>query len=144
MASPRTAAGSHLSGVLELSVDLRELARERGERDSDLRSDQLLAEVARGIHENPKGAEYTVYERACFGLMPCLFAPIGFCIGVLARERGRMAAVMLAMIPMAVFYGCVMLCPALTRALDLPEVAWLPALAVAVLGLPFCWRLLRR
>jgi lipopolysaccharide export system permease protein len=143
LAGPRTAAGLHGGGVIQLGVNLREITRQRGENDQDLRSDQLLAEVERGIHENPKGAKYTVYERACFGLMPCLFAPIGFCIGVMARERGRMLAVLLAMIPMAIFYGCVMLSPALTRALDMPEIAWLPAVVVAVLGVPFCWRLLR-
>ena len=78
-----------------------------------------------------------------FALMPCLFAPIGFCIGVLAREKGRMTALLMGMVPMVIFYGCVMLAPTLVRTLDWPPIAWLPGFVVAAIGIPFCWRLLR-
>ena len=100
-------AGGEL-GFLEqgqVRVNVRNLTEgSRRERDDDLTSDQLLAEVERGVHEHPNGARYMVHKRTCFALMPCLFAPIGFCIGVLSRDRGRMTAVLFAMVPVALFY----------------------------------------
>ena len=135
-------------GFLErpsIGFDLSNLA-ERGRRiegDRDLQSDQLLGEVFRGAHDNPSGARFTVHRRACFAIMPLLFAPIGFCIGVLSRERGRMTALLLCLIPVIVFYGCVMAAPSLVRKVDWPILAWLPAAVVALGGIPFCWRLLR-
>ncbi len=130
---------------IALAKSIRELAEEdrREEGDKDLSSDQLLSEVYRGVHDNPDGARFTVHRRTCFALMPCLFAPIGFCIGVLARERGRMTALLFGMAPMAAFYLGVVLAPTVVRAVDWPPVAYLPAAIVALLGLPFCWRLLR-
>ena len=141
----RDAAGNRLPDVLTISKNIRDLtegnARHAG--DKDLTSDQLLALVERDLHHNDGAARYTVHRRACFALMPALFAPIGFCIGVMARDRGRMTAVLFAMIPLLIFYASVMLAPALVRITSSPLFAWLPAAAVTVLGLPFCWRLLR-
>jgi lipopolysaccharide export LptBFGC system permease protein LptF len=141
----RDAAGAvNLPGTGWLSVNLRSVVQEgRSTADEDLSSSQLLAMVYHGIHDEPNGARFTVHRRACFALMPALFAPIGFCMGVLSGGRGRMTAVLLAVIPMMLFYGCVLSAPTLVRVLDWPAVAWLPAAVVAVLGIPFCWRLLR-
>lgn len=141
---PRDASGQYLER-LSISVDVREVT-ERGwrtEGDKDLTSDQLLAEVLRGVHDNPGGAAYTVHQRACFALMPFLFAPLGFCIGVMARDRGRVTGLLASLLPLLVFYCGVLLSPQLARLLDMPSMAWLPAAAVALPGAPFCWRLLR-
>lgn len=142
---PRDISGDVvLDGVVELTANMRKLAGTgRQEGDKDLSSHQLLAEVEREIHENPGGALFTVHRRACFALMPALLAPIGFCIGVMARARGRMIAVLFAMVPMLLFYGCVLLAGALVRVVDFPPIAWLPAVVVGALGFPFCWKLLR-
>ena len=132
------------AGTGVISINIRKIAGEgRQENDKDLSSHQLLAEVHRGIHENPGGATFTVHRRGCFALMPALLAPIGFCIGVMSRERGRMTAVLFAMVPLMLFYGCTLLAGAMVRIVDFPPIAWLPAVVLGVLGLPFCWRLLR-
>lgn len=132
------------TGVVTISVNIRNLVGgPRNEGDKDLSSHQLLAEVDRGIHSNPGAALFTVHRRACFALMPFLLAPIGFCIGVMSRERGRMTAVLLAMVPLFLFYGCVLAAGTLIRIVDFPPIAWLPAVVLGALGIPFCWRLLR-
>jgi len=132
-------------GRITLTVDLRKLTDDarRDESDKDLPSDQLLGEVYRGVHENPHGAEFTVFQRSSFALLPALFAPIGFCIGVLARNRGRMTALLLAMLPLAFFHACVVLSRELVQLIDVPMFGLLPAIALALLGIPFCWRFLR-
>lgn len=130
----------------EFSVDLRELlagGSRRGEDERDITSDQLLAEVYRGVHHNEGLARYTVHKRGCFALMPCLFAPLGFCIGVLARDRGRIFALVLSLVPLLVFYFVDFMGAKLVRNLDMPILAWLPAMVTAAIGFPFCWRLLR-
>lgn len=142
----RNAAGTqHFEGVIRIGINIRTMSEggARGEGDKDLTSDQLLAEVERGVHKNPLGAKFTVHRRACFALMPFLFAPIGFCIGVLARDRGRMTAVLFAMVPLMIFYATTMAAPNLVRMTNWPPTAWLPAAVVALVGLPFCWKLLR-
>ena len=142
----RDAAGRlNLHQTLRIGVPIRDLTEGslRHAGDKDLTSDQLLANVARGLHANPQEARYTVHRRACFALMPALFAPLGFCLGVFARDRGRMTAVLFAMVPLILFYTSVMIAPSLMRVTQSPLVAWMPAAVVAVLGLPFCWRLLR-
>lgn len=115
----------------------------RYESDRDLSSDHLLAEVERGQNDNPNGARFTVHRRSCFALMPFLFAPIGFCIGVLARERGRVLALVFAMVPLAIYYITDVCAARLVRDVDWPPIAWLPAAVLIALGVPFCWRLLR-
>ncbi len=133
-------------GELSLSVNLRSIVEGRGRRresERDMTSVQLLSEVKLGIHESPGGAEYTVHRRGCFALMPFLFAPLGFCIGVLARDRGRVFALVLSMAPLMLFYVSDLLGAELLQAVDLPILGWLPALVVLLVGTPFCWRLLR-
>lgn len=133
-------------GDITLSLNLRDIIEDRGPRregDRDLTSDQLLAEVNLGIHPDPQSAVYTVHRRGCFALMPFLFAPLGFCIGVFARERGRIFALVLSMIPLIVFYVTDILGAKVVVAFDQPVLGWLPAIVVTVLGAPFCWRLLR-
>lgn len=132
-------------GRITLSVDLRALSDDtrRNESDKDLPSDQLLGEVERGVHQNAHGAEFTVFLRSTFALLPALFGPIGFCIGVLARNRGRMTALLMAMVPLAFFHACVVLSRELVQLIDVPLFGLLPAVALALLGIPFCWRFLR-
>jgi len=142
----RDAAGRlNLLQTLRIGLQLRDLTDKslRHAGDKDLTSDQLLANVLRGVDEDPEQARYTVHRRACFAAMPALFAPVGFCIGVLARDRGRMTAVLIAMLPLIIFYASVMIAPNLMRTFESPLSAWTPAVVVAVIGLPFCWRLLR-
>ena len=130
---------------LALEVNLRAITEpgRRDEGDKDLGSDQLLAEVYRDVHRNANGARYTVHRRGCFALMPLLFAPLGFCIGVLARERGRILALLISMAPVFVFYLTDFLGAKLVRMVDWPPIGWMPAVVLFVLGFPFCWRLLR-
>lgn len=109
----------------------------------DLGSDLLLAEVYRGAYPDPNAAYYTVHRRACFALMPFLLAPLGFCIGVMSRERGRVLAMSFCMVPLAVVYLCDFLGESSMRHLQFPPIGWLPAVVVLLAGTPFCWRLLR-
>jgi lipopolysaccharide export LptBFGC system permease protein LptF len=131
-------------GETRISIDLRSITepRRRDEDDKDLGSDQLLAEIYRGVHENPNGARFTVHRRGCWALLPCLFAPIGFCIGVMSRSRGRMLALVFSMVPVFVFYLTDFFSAKLVRVFDFPMLGWLPAVVLLVLGVPFCWRLL--
>jgi len=116
----------------------------RIDRDDDLRSDQLLAEVIRGVHPRPWSAIYTLFRRCCFSLMPLLFAPIGFCIAEFARERGRVMALVLALVPLAMFYLGEIMGARLLLATENPWCAWMPLALLLVVGLPLCWRQLRR
>ena len=145
--SVRIPAADTYKGNIQIAIDVRAIAEQsrRSERDKDLQSDMLLAEVKRGVRSK-KGSEvarYTVHRRACFALISFLLAPIGFCIGVLARERGRMLALVLAMAPVFVFYLADFLGAKLVRMWDFPLLGWLPAAVLIVIGGPFCWRLLR-
>ena len=54
-----------------------------------------------------------------------------------------MTALLFAMVPMLLFYGCVLATESLTKVVDWAPIAWLPAAVIAALGIPFCWRLLR-
>lgn len=128
-----------------ISVNLREITEgsRRDEDERDMSSDQLLAEVARGVHDRPEAARYYVAQRTCFALLPCLLAPIGFAIGVYARDRGRVLALVFAMIPIVVFYLGDFIGAHLVRATDQAAFAFLPAALLALGGTPFCWRLLR-
>jgi lipopolysaccharide export LptBFGC system permease protein LptF len=138
-------SGSSVAGV-PMSFPLRAISegKRRDERDDDLGSDQLLSEVLRGVHEAPTGAKYTLNRRTCFAVLPLLLGPLGFCIALFARERGRALALVYALAPLAVFYVGDVLGAKLLRVTDRSEFGWLPALLLVALGTPFCWRELRR
>ncbi len=142
--------GGGSNSDLTITVDLVQLAegRTRAVRDWDLRSDELLAEVARGVRSG-RGAEhahYTVNRRACLALMPFLLAPIGFCVGLLARDRGRVQALSFCMVPLSIVFVTDLLGENLFGRIHSSFsslIAWLPAVVILLLGTPFCWRLLR-
>jgi hypothetical protein len=78
--------------------------------------------------------------------MPFLLAPIGFCIGVLSRERGRVLALSLCIVPLSIFYITDFLGENMFTHVDSSSrdlIGWLPAIVTLLLGGPFCWRLLR-
>jgi len=132
-------------GEISITANLVEMLRGRGRipGNKDLRSDSLLAEVYRGVHPDPAAARYLVHRRASFALLPFLLAPIGFCIGVLARDRGRVLALSFCMVPLSIVYLTDFLGETAMRHLQLPIVGWLPTAVTLILGIPFCWRLLR-
>jgi lipopolysaccharide export LptBFGC system permease protein LptF len=116
----------------------------RDEGDKDLGSDHVLAEVLRGVHDNPGGARFTVERRAGFAIMTLLLAPIGFCIGVLGKNQGRVTALCFAMVPLFLYYVLDFMSVQLVRLVDTPFWGWMPALVTVVLGAPFCWRVTSR
>lgn len=134
------------SGAFEIAFAIDDLGgRDRRiDRDDDLRSDQLLAEVLREIHPQPRTAIYTLFRRCCFSLLPVLLAPIGFCIAEFARERGRVMALLFALVPLGMFYLGEVLGARLLISTDSPWVAWLPVALLLSVGAPLCWRQLRR
>ncbi len=144
---------SALSGIAieapTLRRDLRDMVPSgpRADDDRDVASDRLLAEIYRGAHQNPNGARYTVHRRSCFALLPCLLVPIGLCIGVLARERGRATAMALGLIPVLCFYVADFLGMEVARNWNHSAISalagYLPVLVLALGGIPFCWRTLR-
>lgn len=131
---------------VEFDLDPRDIADRdrREERDDDLRSDQLLAEVARGVHPRVFEALYTLFRRCNYSLMPALLAPIGFCIAEMARERGRVLALLFGLVPLVIFYFGEVVGARMLRATDNPWTAWTPVALLLVFGLPLCWRQLRR
>lgn len=138
--------GATRSKGFDFDIPLEELAsgRRRTDRDDDLRSDQLLAEVIRGVHTRPTDAIYTLFRRCCFSLMPALLAPIGYCLAEMARERGRVVALVLALVPLALFYLGEVLGARLLLSTRHPACGWLPGILLVAFGLPLCWRQLRR
>lgn len=116
----------------------------RDERDEDMASSQLLAEIRRGLHERPQAARYTLHRRTCFAILPLLLGPIGFCLALAARNRGRAVAIVLAMMPLAFFYVGDVLGAKLLRATGEPLSGWLPAVLLLLVGTPFCWKELRK
>ncbi|HEX5054795.1 MAG TPA: LptF/LptG family permease [Planctomycetota bacterium] len=138
--------GGFKTAAIPISLSLYDIAnRERREdNDADLRSDQLLAEVLRGVHLDPRAAVYTLFRRCCFALLPLLLAPIGFCIAEFARERGRVLALVLALVPLAIFYVGEVLGARLMQSTGMPWSSWMPALLLLAFGVPLCWRQLRR
>ena len=133
-------------GDITIHVGLEDLgsAGGRQDKDEDVTSDQLLAEVMRGVHENPVRAKYTLFRRCCFALMPALLAPIGFCIAEMARNRGRVLALMLALIPLSMFYFGEVLGARLLLSTNNPWSAWMPIVLLLSVGVPVVWRQLKR
>ena len=142
----RDPVGGKESGSLPISLSLHDLINKERREDSndDVRSDQLLAEVLRGVHRSPHEAVYTLFRRCCFALMPALLAPIGYCIAEFARERGRMVALVLALVPLSLFYLGEVFGARLLATTANPWCAWLPAVLLLAAGVPLCWRQLRR
>ena len=133
-------------GSLKFDVSYSEISsrERRADRDDDLRSDQLLAEVLREMHPRPFEAIYTLYRRCCFALMPAMLAPIGYCLAEMARERGRVFALVLSLLPLSLFYLGELLGARFLLSTQHPACGWMPALLLALLGVPLCWRQLRR
>ena len=133
-------------GNLGLVLDLHDIAdkNRRPDQNEDLQSDHLLAEVLRDVHPRPNDAIYVLFRRCCFALMPALLAPIGFCLAELTRERGRVMALVFALVPLAVFYFGDTMGARLMFGTTNPWFAWLPAVLLAAIGAPLCWRQLRR
>jgi lipopolysaccharide export LptBFGC system permease protein LptF len=140
----REASGSYSDINLLLSMD--EIANQgrRADEENDLRSDQLLGEVMRGVHPDPSLAVYVLFRRCCFSLMPALLAPIGFCIAEWMRFRGRILALVAALVPLTMFYAGEVIGARLQDESGNPWAAWLPAVLLLAVGLPLCWRQLRR
>jgi lipopolysaccharide export LptBFGC system permease protein LptF len=153
----RALPGGAFLGEVRVSVSTHALAAgsRRNDVAADMSSDHVLGEVMRGSSPelDPVQARYIVNQRACFALMPALFAPIGFCIGVLSRGRGRVLALSFALFPVFLFYLADVVGKTLMRTMGVdgngdPNIwaswfGWLPALVIAAAGIPFCWRLLR-
>ncbi|MFO1051124.1 MAG: LptF/LptG family permease [Planctomycetota bacterium] len=145
--NPRPANGDGtLPQEVRIGVSMRAIVKDqdlRKEDEKDMTSDQLLSEVYRGVHNRPINARYVVDRRTCFALLPTLLAPIGFCIGVFSRERGRMLALVFAAVPVVLFYLVDFASAELVRKTSEPAFAFMPAVVLTVLGIPFCWKLLR-
>jgi lipopolysaccharide export LptBFGC system permease protein LptF len=142
----REAVGDRrLPETTRISINMRDIVENnrREEDEKDMSSDQLLAEVDRGLHDFPGAARYYVAQRTCFALLPILLAPIGFAIGVYARDRGRVLALVFAMVPIVLFYMGDFVGAKLVRATDWSGFAFTPAAILVACGVPFCWRLLR-
>ncbi len=142
----RDPIGQNRGGDLVFDVPLDELGSRgaRADRNDDLRSDQLLAEVMRGVHREPEQATYTLFRRCCFALMPALLAPIGFCIAELARNRGRVVALVLSLVPLGMFYLGEVLGARLLLSTRNPWCGWLPVVLLFSVGAPLVWRQLKR
>jgi len=138
-------SGKGLS-TFTFDVPLDELgsAGGRDERDADLRSDQLLSEVMRGVHHDRVTATYTLFRRCCFSLMPALLAPIAYCIAELARFRGRVLALTMSLVPLGMFYMGEVLGARMLLSTRNPWCGWLPLVLLSVVGLPIVWRQMRR
>jgi lipopolysaccharide export LptBFGC system permease protein LptF len=113
-------------------------------KNEDVRSDQLLAEVLRGVHRDPVRATYTLFRRCCFAMMPALLAPIGFCLAEMARERGRVLALVLALIPLGMFYLGEILGARMLLSTGSPWAGWMPIVLLSLVGVPMVWRQMRR
>lgn len=133
-------------GDIQIVVPIDDIgsAGSRPDRDDDVGSDQLLAEVMRGVHTDPVRATYTLFRRCCFALMPALLGPIGYCIAELSRFRGRVFALMFALLPVAMFYLGEVVGARLLISTNNPWTAWMPVVLLSVVGVPLVWRQLRR
>ena len=146
MSGVRDPIGGVAPDTLTFQVPLDDIGSSAGrvEKEEDVRSDQLLAEVMRGVHPNPTRAVYTLFRRCSFALMPALLAPIGFCIAEMARFRGRVTALMMALVPLSVFYLGEVLGARLLISTENPWCGWMPVALLVSVGAPLVWRQLRR
>lgn len=123
------------------------MEKKRPENERDVASDRLVAELLRGASDNPNGVRYLLHRRTCFSLLPLLLVPIGLCIGVLARDRGRATAMAFGLVPLGAFFAADVFGLEMVRWWDHPLMSaiagFLPALVLIAGGVPFCWRTLR-
>lgn len=138
--------GLDAAGPIPIAFSAREMlgGRRRDDRGDDMRSDQLIAEVMRGLQADSLYSIYTLLRRCCFALMPALLAPIGFCIAEFSRERGRVFALALSLVPLVLFFAGEVVGARLLLSTRDPWCAWLPLVLLGVFGVPLCWRQLRR
>lgn len=138
--------GNIASGQIRLGVPKDQIGNRdrRNDTDADLTSDQLLAEVLRGVRQDQYLPIYTLFRRCCFALMPVLLAPIGYCLAELGRLRGRVFTLALSLLPLVAFYVGEVAGMRLLAKTHNPWVAWMPALLLSLFGVPLCWRQLRR
>ena len=129
---------------ISVPIDSIGSAGSRPDRDDDVGSDQLLAEVMRGVHSDPVRATYTLFRRCSFSLMPALLGPVGFCIAEASRFRGRVFALMLALVPLAMFYLGEVMGARLLISTDNPWCGWMPVALLLLVSVPLVWRQLRR
>lgn len=147
--SPRDPIQGALGGTrleeFEFSLSINDLANatRRTEEDEDLSSDHLVSEILRDIHPDPVEAEYHIARRSAFAFLPLLLAPLGFCIGHLAREKGRVVALTLAGVPLGVFYTGDFLGTRLVQASGEPLFGFTSVVILALAGAPLLWRVLR-
>ncbi|MBK8979211.1 MAG: LptF/LptG family permease [Planctomycetes bacterium] len=142
----RDAAGhNEVQDTVEGVLDIRALSEgtRRDENERDMTSEEIVAEVERGVSRNEVLALHQVNRRTSFALLPLLFAPIGFCIGVMSRARGRVLALVFGMVPVMIFYLADFVGDKLVRVTGDARYAWTPVGVLIALGVPFCWRLLR-
>ncbi|MEO0480505.1 MAG: LptF/LptG family permease [Planctomycetota bacterium] len=128
-----------------LRQDLESIASRarRLEGAEDLSSDQLICEVLRDIHPEPLEARFQVNRRSAFSLLPLLLAPIGFCIGHLSRDRGRVVALALAGVPLGIFYASDFIGAKLTFATQNPIFGWSSVIGLGLASSPLMWRVFR-
>lgn len=138
--------GGHNREDLVFSVPVEEIGNRnrRADGDEDLRSDQLLAEVLRDVHPEPYAAWMTLFRRCCASLMPALLGPIGYALGEMSRERGRVFALLLTLVPLVLFYLGDMLGVHAAVATHNAAFGWLPLALLLAFGVPVLWRQLRR
>ena len=138
--------GKASGGRITLSASWDQIGNRdrRNDTDADLTSDQLLAEVLRGVRKDDYLPIYTLFRRCCFALMPVLLAPIGYCLAELGRLRGRVFTLALALLPLIAFYTGEVVGMRLLSKTHNPWVAWMPAVLLLLFGVPLCWRQLRR
>ena len=129
--------------AIGLGADSLGVRRRRDVDVKDLQSDTLLSEVYQGVHQDPGFARYTVHRRSCFALLPFLLAPIGFCLGLLGKDRGRVLAMSLCMIPLGLVYTADFMSESLVRKTQIEWIGWSPAILIVCLGVPFCRHVLR-
>ena len=130
----------------EISVSLTAVASmtSRRENERDRTSLELLSDLLGGRVEHPVTVLYVVYRRTCFALLPLLFAPIGLCLGVLARARGVAVSWAAALGPIVVFYGADLVARSIVKATDQAAWAFLPALVVTAFSVPLGLRVFRQ
>jgi lipopolysaccharide export LptBFGC system permease protein LptF len=131
---------------LVLPLDLTELIGDRSRKeggDSDLRSVQLISELARGAHTNPEKAWYVLHRRGCQTIAPFLMTLLGFSIGIFFKRSGRMGAFAVSLVPLLIYFGLTIATKGLVATTHVTILAWLPTGALALAAAPLLWKIFR-